>query len=113
MATKVNAELLKQLDDAGDSRVQAVVELRPPDRPKATPTPDEVTKLADDVLARVTKEVGHPAVRHNVLRNVASLVVDAAPDFVRSLVRQPEVISALPNRTSECMVIPPKGKRKA
>jgi hypothetical protein len=111
MATRVSPELLDQLERAGTSPVQAVVQLRDAHEPHAVPSPEDSTRLADDVLRRVTAEVGHPAARTNVLRNLATLVVEADPDFLRSLIRQPEVISALPNQTAESPFIPPRTKR--
>ena len=76
-----------------------------------TPSPEESAKLADTVLKRVAEQVGHAATRSNVLRNLATVVVEADSDFVRSLIDQPEVISAIPNETVESPYIPPKRKR--
>ena len=64
--------------------------------------------------ARVDEVVGPPVM--SLIRPVtiaAKKVVEAEAKFVRSLIRQPEVISALPNRTAESPYIPPKGKRPA
>jgi hypothetical protein len=107
----VHPELLEQLAKAGTGLVQAIVQLRPPRDLKRAPTPDGSQELADRVLNRVGKSVGHPAVRTNVLRNVSTVVVEADPEFVRALIQQPEVVSALPNVTSQSMLIPPKRKR--
>jgi hypothetical protein len=111
MATKVNPELRKQLDHAGDRYVQAIVQLHSPDDPDARISPEETARLADEVLQRVAADVGHPAARANVLRNLATMIVEADADFLRSLIRQPEIVSASPNRTAESPFIPPKGKR--
>jgi len=112
MAARISPELLDQLNNAGDSPVQAVVELRPAGQPDALPPADECAKLARDVLSRVAAEVGRAADRVNVLGRLARAVVEADPDFLRSLLRQPEVVSAVPNRMKEPPSNPPpKGKR--
>jgi DNA polymerase II small subunit/DNA polymerase delta subunit B len=113
MTSKVHPELADQLARAGTSLLQAVVQLRATYDPDAIPSPDEVTKLANMVLERVATTVGHSASRTNVLRNVASLIVEADPKFMRALIQQPEVVSALPNQTTESPFIAPKGKRPA
>jgi hypothetical protein len=107
----VDPELAAQLKDAGSRLVQAVVQLRDAKRGKKPPSPQESAQLAENVLSRVTKAVGHSAARTNILKNVATIIVEADSDFVRSLIQQPEVVSALPSNTSESMVIPPHGKR--
>ena len=103
--------MIEQLDRAGADKVQAIVQLRDSKHPDDTPTPEESVKLADTVLQRVAKQVGHAATRSNVLRNLATVVVEADSDFVRSLIGQPEVISAIPNQTADSPFIPPKRKR--
>lgn len=107
MPTKVHSELLRQLAQSDDRPVQAVVHLCLPDKPQQIPSPDDTARLADTVLQRVQQRIGHPAIRSNVLRNLATLVVEADPAFLRSLVEQPEVFSALPNEMAESPFIPP------
>jgi hypothetical protein len=107
----IHPELAAQLNEGGSRLVQAVVQLRNAKLGKKVPSPQDSAKLAKDVLNRVTDAVGHPAVRTNILKNVATLIVEADSDFVRKLLQQPEVVSALPSNTSESMVIPPHGKR--
>lgn len=111
MSVTPHPELLAQMDRAGDAPVQAIIQLRQPGKAGAVPSPDESTSLAKQVLERVAEKVGKAAVRSNVLRNLATVVVEAHPSFLRSLVQQPEVISAIPNQTSESPFIPPVGKR--
>jgi hypothetical protein len=111
MTNKIHPELLDELNRAGTSSVQAVVQLHSPGDVKTLMSPEETSKLADVVLERVTAEVGRPATRTNVLRNLATLVVEADPAFLNKLISQPEVLSALPNRTNESPFIPPKRKR--
>ena len=111
MATKINPELLGQMEKAGGSPVQAIVQLRAAHQPGVIPSPDDTTQLAKAVLHRVATDVGHPATRSNVLGNLATLIVEADSDFLRALMKQPEVISAIPNKTAESPFIPPHGKR--
>lgn len=113
MAAKINPELLEQMSQSGSDPVQAIVQLRYADRPEIVPTSEEATQLAEHVLQRVEKVVGHSPMRTNLLRNLASVVIEADSPFLRLLIEQPEVVSALPNRTSQSMFIPPKGKRPA
>jgi hypothetical protein len=114
MTDKIHPELLDQLKQAGTSPVQAVVELRPAHQPEAVPPADECAKLAHDVLSRVASEVGHPPARVNVMRHLARVALEADPEFLRSLLRQPEVVSAIPNKLKEPPTNPPpKGKRPA
>jgi hypothetical protein len=108
---KIHPELAAQLEETTAPMVQAVVQLRPTDGHELSPSPEESSKLADEVLQRVEKKVGHAANRVNVLRNVATLIVEADPDFVRSLLKQPEVVSALPNVISQNLLIEPNAKR--
>jgi len=111
MAAKVHPELLQQIAQAGSAPVQAIVHLRSPQNPEAIPSQEDSVKLADEVLNRVAAQVGHRAARVNVLRNLATVVLEADSTFVHSLLQQPEVIAALPNQTAESPFIPPKGKR--
>src|SRR5437016_5615375 len=111
MAAKVHPELLEQMARAGSAPVQAIVHLRSPDDPETIPSQEDTVKLAAEVLNRVAAQVGHRAARVNVLRNLATVVLEAGGDFVHSLLQQPEVVSALPNQTAESPFIPPKGKR--
>jgi hypothetical protein len=111
IATKVHSELLKQLDHAGSGLVQAVFQLQSPDNPGARLSPSEAAALADKALKRVAARLNGKAVRTNVLRNLGTLIVEASPQFLRSLMEQPEIRSASPNKLPESPLIPPKGKR--
>jgi hypothetical protein len=111
MTDKITAELLGQLDQAGDQLVEAVVQLRPRGRSSAAISGEETALLAKRVLDRVAQIVGQSPKRSNLLRNLGTLIVEAPPEYVRSLIAQPEVIKASANRTAESPVIPPRGKR--
>jgi hypothetical protein len=75
--------------------------------------PQEAGQLANAVLNRVQSLTGLSPIRTNVMSNLAAVMVEAQPAFLRSLVNQPEVIAATPADTGESPFIPPKDKRPA
>jgi hypothetical protein len=111
VAAKIDPELLEILDQPGKSGVQAVLQLKSAGKSKALLSPDEAKSIADALLDRVASEVGSRPSRFNVLRNIATMVIEAEPEFLRSLIAQPEVAAASPNQTKESAFIPPRGKR--
>ena len=111
MSVNVAPELLEQLDRAKDLPVQVVVRLQSPDEPAARISPEQIAALADSLIERVTADVGHPPARSNVLRNLGTVVLEADPQFVRALLKQPEIASAIPNKPAESPFIPPRRKR--
>jgi hypothetical protein len=108
--TKIDPELIRQLDAAqghakaagvtaaGPSPVQAVIYLHPTETGQAAVPPDQIQGVVDELLGRVAKAVGEAPQRHNTFRNLGSFAVQAAPGFIRELIRQPEVASAVANR---------------
>jgi hypothetical protein len=109
-------ELIEQLAAAGDSLVRAVVQLRPAVQPAVQPASEatgggDFGALARQVLDRVAETVGHTAQRTNILRNAESIILEADPTFLREMLKQPEIVSALPSQTKESMTIPPVRKR--
>lgn len=97
---RVDPELQKQLEaaSAATANVEAVFYLRPPS-PKALMAPDVTEAVVSTVLDRVSTAVGEPPKDFNVFRNLGSFVVVATPRFVSELLKQPEIGSALANRT--------------
>lgn len=107
-----NHELIEQLALAGDSLVRAVVQLRPTEQPATEATRgDDFGVLARQVLDRVAETVGHTAKRTNILRNAESIILEADSTFLREMIKQPEIVSALPSQTKERMSMPPVRKR--
>lgn len=105
-------ELIEQLAAAGDSLVRAVVQLRPTEQPaKEAISGGDFGALARQVLDRVAETVGHTAKRTNILRNTESIILEADPAFLREMIKQPEIVSALPSQTKESMSMPPVRKR--
>src|SRR4051812_45151203 len=112
MKSKLYSDLVKQIENA-TGPVQAVVQIRHADSNHSIPPADEVGPLVKTVFDRVEKICGQAAMRTNILQNVASAIVEANPCFLRVLIAQPEVISAIPNEISQSLVIPPIDKRPA
>ena len=63
--------------------------------------PDQTERVAREVLERVAGQVGEAARRYKVFRNLGSFVVSASAGFVRELLKQPEIQSAVANRRQE------------
>jgi hypothetical protein len=113
-APKIDPELVKQLDATAasqDTKVEAVIRLKPDDASQIVPAPEKTETLASDLMERVKGQVGKSATRYNVFRNLGSFVVSAHPSFIRELISQPEVASAVANQQPESAAIPPVEKR--
>jgi hypothetical protein len=96
---KVDPELVRQLEEAeagGDEPVEAVFTLSGDDGP--VPGPEEVEKVTRQVIDRAQEATGAGVEDVNVFRYLASFVVRAKPGLIRSLLDQPEIGSAVPNR---------------
>lgn len=111
---KADTELLRQLDAAAASQavVEAVCRLRASRSSREILSPERTEVLTRKLLARVEGLVGTGARDFNVFRHLGSFVVCAEAPFVRELLKQPEIASALANRQPESPVIPPSGPGK-
>lgn len=111
MAARTDPTLSAQLDGstAGDEPIQAVIALRANDGPPASG--DDVACLTEDLLDRVGRETGSQARDYNVFRNLGSFVVVASSTFIRTLLEQPEVESAMANRQPQPVVAPVGGAK--
>lgn len=92
--------------------VQIVVQLKPTKLSGELLTPSESADLADEVLMRVTSKIGRSPSKVNVLRNIASIIIEADDEFQRFLASQPEVESVIPNNSIESLNLPPVRKQK-
>jgi len=110
MSARIQPELLDKLGQS-DPLIQVVLQLQ--ENVSSHAPPEQVEKVARDVLQRAATEVGHSAGRANVLRNLGTIIVEATPAFVRSLIDQPEIASAMLNQTAEGVFIPPTKRRPA
>ena len=93
--TKVDPELTRQLEDvsADDGQVQAVVYLEFGERM----SPDEVSAAAQRLIESATSKAATAPSRVNVLKNLGIVAVEAPASFVRSLIEEPGVASAIAN----------------
>jgi len=93
--TKIDPELTVQLDAAkpDDASVQAVVYLRSGAKGGAA----AVTKRAESVIESARSKSGTEPSRVNVMRYLGTMAVEAPASFVRALLDEAEVESALAN----------------
>lgn len=70
--------------------VHLLCQLRAQDSPDQ-PTPEETARLAESALARASASSGLAPARHQVLRHLAMLRVEADAAFLLELLAQPEV----------------------
>ena len=109
----LDPELVRQLStSAGDDQVEAVVRLRT-DPGVAAPPPEETERLARQVVARTQKLSGEQENAFNVFKYLGSFAISAKPAFIKTLLDQPEVASALANNQPGSGMIPPVEKRPA
>jgi len=106
-------ELLRQLKaaDAIEEEVQAVFVLRPPQSAQKFLTPEETERVTRSVVERAERESGSQPRDLNIFRNTGSFVIQARPSFVRKLMVQDEIASALANRQPGGMFLPPHKKK--
>jgi len=98
-AAKIDPELLRQLDEvgAGAAPVGAVVFLRPPKGQTAVSSAD-LEHVAQSMLKRVAKKTGEKPADFNLFKNLGMFAVVGGRTFLRELVKQPEVASAVANK---------------
>lgn len=98
--TNTDPELVRQMHAAtgDDASVEAVFMLAPEDPSQIVPSPERTEELTRHLLERVKARIGKGAVDFNVFRNMGSFVVSAHPAFLRELIAQPEIASAMANQ---------------
>ena len=100
MSSKIEPTLASALDEAGtNDLIQAVVELRAEVAGRMR-DPAASEDMATALIHRVAEETGESPSRYNVFRNLSSLAIEATPKFIRRLVEDDEVISAVANQQS-------------
>lgn len=109
----LDPELIRQLStSASDDSVEAVVRLRT--EPGVTmPSPDETERLARQVVARTQELSGDQENALNVFKYLGSFAISAKPAFIKTLLDQPEVASALANNQPTSGMIPAVDQRPA
>ncbi len=110
---KTDPELRRQMDAAasGNAPIEAVFRLRSKGPSQVAVPPDETEALVQEVIKRVERRSGVAVGDCHVFRNLGFFVVSAKPAFLRELLAQPEIASAMANRQPGEALIPPKGKR--
>ena len=113
--TATDPELNRQMDAASATGrdVEAVFTLSPDETSDGVRSPEETENLTRRVLERVTNRVGQGEKKLNIFRNIGSFVVSANPSFVKELIAQPEIASAIANRQQETDPVGPVKKREA
>ena len=98
--TNTDPELVRQMHAAtgDDASVEAVFMLAPEDSSQIVPSPERTKELTRQLLERVKARIGKGAEDVNVFHNMGSFVVSAHPDFLRELIAQPEIASAMANQ---------------
>jgi hypothetical protein len=98
--TNTDPELVRQMHAAtgDDASVEAVFMLAPEDPSQVVPSPKRTEELTRHLLERIKARIGKGAADFNVFRNMGSFVVSAHPDFLRELIAQPEIASAMANQ---------------
>ncbi len=93
--TKIDPELTRQLDaaDIDDAPVQAVVHFRS----SGKRGPAGVTEVADAAIGSASSKAGTAPIRVNVMRYLGVMSVEAPASFVRALLDEDDVESALAN----------------
>jgi hypothetical protein len=93
--TKIDPELTTQLNaaDPDDAPVQAVVYLRSGSKGG----PAAVSKRADQVIASASTKAGTEPSRVNVMRYLGTVAIEAPASFVRALLDEDDIESALAN----------------
>ena len=110
MPVKADPELLRQIRAAAraETPVEAVFTLRLPKR--VGTGPKRVEDFARTILDRVAQTAGIGAIEVSVFANLGAFAVSAPPKFVRALLKEPEISSAVANRPLAAM--PPKRHKR-
>lgn len=94
-------ELLRQLDDARTSGGTVEAVLRLERQPGERPVPSVVRDQAERAIRRATEACGETPADVHVMENMATAYVAGTERFLRELMAQPEVASAVANENRE------------
>jgi hypothetical protein len=95
MTAKIDPELKRQLA-AGTGTIDAAFSMRE----SATGEEEDVKEVADALIRRVSLAAGEEPDGVNVLRHLRTLIVSASPNYLSTLLDQPEIASGLAGTTS-------------
>ena len=112
---KLDPELERLINSAAaDTKtVEAVLRLRQ-DPTEIAANAEGAEAQVEEVLKRVREKAGTAAKQVNVFKNLGMFVVEAQPSFLRELVAQPEIASAIANQQpGEATTQPPVTNKKS
>jgi hypothetical protein len=111
---KVDPELERQINiAAADTKTVEAVLMLKQSPPQIAANARGATAMVEKVLKRVREKAGTAAKQVNIFQNLGMFIVEAEPSFLRELVTQPEIASAMANRQPGEAVAPPKPATKA
>lgn len=95
---KTDPELLRQIDkvDENNDSIQAVFSLDLP--MKQLLDPKQVEETTNQVLERAEKEAGSKPKDVNIFKNLGSFAVSADASFIRKIIDDPDIASAVANK---------------
>lgn len=91
--------------------LQAVVTLKPESWLGATGAEANAAPVMEQLLERITKEIGLSPQRVQMFPNIGAFSISADAEFIAQLAQAPEVLKAAPNVREESMKIPPARRR--
>ena len=111
--TKVDPKLIVELERAGRAgdTVQAVFSVRTPAAASRGRPAPSTQQIVSRVMRRVRTQTGESPEGVNVFHNVGAFAVEATALFIRALLEQGEIASAVANRQPVGARIPPHRKR--
>ena len=95
---KTDPELLRQIDSsaADNEDIQAVFSLALP--MKKLLDPKQVEEATNQILERAAKEAGSQPNDVNIFKNLGSFIVSADASFIKKVIDDPDVASAVANK---------------
>lgn len=100
MPAKTHDELIRQLETAETKNhgVEAVFSIHSPDPDQKFATPEQTESVVKMLIERLEVETGESPEDYNIFKNLGTFAVAASPRFVRRIMAQSEIASALANR---------------
>jgi hypothetical protein len=100
MTAKAHDELIRQIEtaEAANEGVEAVFSIRSPDPARKFATPEQTESVVKSLIERLEVETGESPSDYNIFKNLGSFAVAASPRFMRRMLDQSEIESALANR---------------
>ena len=101
---KTDPELLRQIDsvETNNDSIQAVFSLALP--LKKLLDPKQVEEKTNQVLERVEREVGSKPKEVNIFKNLGSFLVSADASFIRQVINDPDIDTAVANKQPKKML---------